>query len=187
MKKRRPSRVKNLIGKKSGALTVVERAPDKKSWTMWKCICDCGNEHITYSTHLIRWNVTSCGCQSRKAGKDHASWTGFGEISGNKWNSIRRVTHKRKSRLKVSFDIDIEYAWKLFLDQNRKCALSGVDIYFAKTQNGDCTASLDRKDSKLGYTKENVQWVHKDVNRMKNIFEQQYFVSVCRKVAERNV
>ena len=29
-----------------------------------------------------------------------------------------------------------------------------------------------------------MQWVHKDVNIMKNIFSQEYFVNICRLVAK---
>lgn len=49
---------------------------------------------------------------------------------------------------------------------------------------GGGTASLDRKDNTRGYTLNNVQWVHKDVNIMKNTFDRDYFVSMCRRVAE---
>ena len=147
----RKSRVKDLSGQKIGKLLVLERAPNKKSWTMWKCLCDCGNEHITYSTHLMRKNVTSCGCDAHKKGSDHLQWTGCGEISGQRWNSIRRLTSKRKSRLKVPFEIDIEYAWDLFLKQNRKCALTGQELYFKNFCADDTTASLDRIDCKSGY------------------------------------
>jgi hypothetical protein len=44
------------------------------------------------------------------------------------------------------------------------------------------TASLDRIDSKVGYTKNNVQWVHKDVNNAKQDFEEDYFFNMCREV-----
>lgn len=33
-----------------------------------------------------------------------------------------------------------------------------------------------------GYVKGNVQWVHKDINLMKNALDQEYFVNLCTKV-----
>jgi len=51
-------------------------------------------------------------------------------------------------------------------------------------ERGD--ASLDRIDNSKGYHLNNVQWVHKDVNRMKWIFEQDYFIKLCNKVSEYN-
>lgn len=41
----------------------------------------------------------------------------------------------------------------------------------------------NRKNSSLGYTTENVQWVHKDINRMKSDFSDNYFIEMCSNVA----
>lgn len=38
-------------------------------------------------------------------------------------------------------------------------------------------------DSNIGYEPNNVQWVHKDVNKMKWAFDQQHFIDVCIKIA----
>jgi len=74
--------------------------------------------------------------------------------------------------------------WELFEKQNKKCALSGMPLEFPKDRNPHGgTASLDRINSDGDYTLDNVQWVHKDINRLKNVFEQQYFIELCHKVA----
>lgn len=65
------------------------------------------------------------------------------------------------------------------MKQHRKCNLSGVELEFDKTNS----ASLDRIDNTKGYTLENVQWVHKDINRMKNVFSQDYFIDMCHRIA----
>jgi len=60
------------------------------------------------------------------------------------------------------FGVTIEEAWQVFLAQDKKCAISGVELKFAKNYMKDPTsqtASLDRKDSAKDYTPENVQWV----------------------------
>lgn len=96
------------------------------------------------------------------------------------------------------FDFNIlttEYLWGLFELQNRKCALTGVDLCFhnlkrhdPKTYNGNChpdsngTASLDRIDSSKGYVIGNVQWVHKDINIMKLDHSVDYFIKLCEMV-----
>src|SRR5437868_1347514 len=65
-------------------------------------------------------------------------------------------------------DITPEEAWQLFLDQNRKCALSGMKLMFkSRWDANDGTASLDRMDSNGDYTIDNVQWIHKDINLIK--------------------
>jgi len=78
----------------------------------------------------------------------------------------------------LKFDLDIVWAWNLYKKQNKKCALTGLPIGFGK-HNEETTASLDRINSFNGYVNGNVQWVHKDVNVMKNIFPVKYFVSMC--------
>jgi hypothetical protein len=42
------------------------------------------------------------------------------------------------------------------------------------------TASLDRIDSTKGYIKGNIQWVHKDVNKMKWNWNQSNFINWCK-------
>lgn len=180
-------RLNDLSGKRFGLLRVVSRAHNKKSWTMWNCQCDCGRDIVAYSTHLLRGNTKSCGCKQSAAGAEHVQWEGYGEISGQRWAEIqRRSLSLRSSRLNHTFSITIEYAWELFLLQNRKCALTGQTLTFSKT-NADrsATASLDRIDSSKGYEPGNVQWVHKDVNRMKNVFPQDYFIATCQLVARK--
>jgi len=72
----------------------------------------------------------------------------------------------------------------LYERQNRKCAISGLPIVFGK-HNTETTASLDRIDSAIGYEKDNIQWVHKDVNIMKNIFPLEYFLGMCKKITDK--
>lgn len=84
----------------------------------------------------------------------------------------------------------MEYVWKLYEEQDKKCALTGMDISFAKTKKGhatgETTASLDRIDPSRGYTEGNVQWVHKWVNIIKWDFTQEEFLDICKMVVEHN-
>ena len=48
------------------------------------------------------------------------------------------------------------------------------------------TASLDRIDSSRGYTLDNIQWVHKDLNKMKTNYPNDYFIKMCKYVANNN-
>lgn len=97
-----------------------------------------------------------------------------------------------------SFEVSIEYLWELFEKQEHKCALSGVELHLfkkgvpilKKTKNSSSNidfsafnASLDRIDSAGNYTEDNVQWVHRDVNFMKHVFDQDYFINVCTNIA----
>lgn len=125
---------------------------------------------------------TSSEQSSKRKRSKNTQWTGFGEICGRHWKSIM---YSAKSR-KIHFDLTIEYTWNLFLSQKRKCALSGIPISFADSDsnyiNGMRNASLDRIDSKIGYIVGNVQWVDKEINRMKGSLSQEDFIVLCQKV-----
>jgi len=78
--------------------------------------------------------------------------------------------------------------WGLFLNQDRKCALSGLPLVFGANHGKiEGTASLDRIDSSKGYTIDNVQWVHKIVNLMKQDSSDEEFVKMCRIVSNHNI
>jgi hypothetical protein len=71
--------------------------------------------------------------------------------------------------------------WDLFLKQDRRCALSGVVLCFCPTRKEKhlTTASLDRINSNDGYIAGNVQWIHKDLNKMKSDFSEDRFIELC--------
>lgn len=181
------------VGKQINGITILGRVEKDKSsrkWTKLKCRCHCGKYFEPWFTHIIRGNTKSCGClQKSNFGQFHHQWKGCGAISGQTWNVISGLSRKkqRKGRENLPFEITIEEAWELYLKQDCKCALSGVPIEFPKTNYGVRTASLDRIDCKKGYVLENVQWVHKDVNRMKNVYSQDYFLETCRRIAETHL
>jgi hypothetical protein len=121
-----------------------------------------------------------------KAGNASRFWSGCGGLSGAKWAVIRNRYKYRKSRSFHDFDITVEYAWALYEKQGGKCALTGLPIELGHKQTDPSTASLDRINSKIGYVEGNVQWIHKDINKMKNIFDQDYFIEMCKRVADHS-
>ena len=174
------------IGNKFGKLLAIEEVEERKSGGIrYKCLCDCGNTHEVFATHLRRGLITHCGC-SRVKGAKHHQWSGVGEISGEFWWShvVRNANGSKlnnRERKPKELTLTIQEAWNLFLNQNRKCALSGIELTFpSKWKDKSWTASLDRIDSSKGYVLGNVQWVHKDVNIMKNKFNQDYFTETCK-------
>jgi hypothetical protein len=95
-------------------------------------------------------------------------------------NIVRSALGVKSGRSRLEITITKKYIEKLFFKQDQKCAISGVSISLGRN------ASLDRINSSLGYTKENVQWVHKDVNLMKGMFSEEYFKEVCEHVYNYN-
>ena len=189
-------RFKDLSNKTIGEYFIICRAPNSKGGaTMFWAECSCGRIEKKCSTHIVRGKSNMCHqCSMDKLSKE--SFEGVGDISYAYWTNLQRhaagVTVKRKSRRIKRFEITIEQAWELFLKQDNKCALSGVPLKFVtigrsnRQRLKEQTASLDRIDSNGHYTIDNVQWVHKDVNRMKNVYEQEYFIDMCKNIANNN-
>ena len=182
------------IGDMIGRILVKEKIKNKNNekTIFWKCECQCENKkEIIYSSHVLRASIgtqKSCGCLNNPSGNQHPSYKGYKEITGRFFNSIKRGAVSRK----LIFNITIEKIWDLFEKQNRKCALSNIPIQFGIGNNKkskkykDRTASLDRIDSSKGYIYSNIQWIHKDINYMKRYYKQQYFIDLCKKIAENN-
>ena len=137
------------------------------------CLCECGNKIEIRSCHFGR--NKSCGCAKNKKGENSSTFSGYKEIYGRQWWQIKRNTEKRS----IDFKLTIEEAWALYEKQGRLCKLTGQPIYFGSK---NWTASLDRIDSNKNYTLENVQWVHKDINKIKMDLSTDYFKQLCKMV-----
>lgn len=167
-------------GKQIGRLIVISKSDNNRRKPYWLCKCECGNiKDISHDS--LCHGTQSCGCFSAEVTSKRLSKK-VGDITKGMWNSLLNGAISRN----FEFNITMEYGWELFLKQNKKCNLTGVDISFGKTFydriNGLTTASLDRIDSSKGYIEGNVQWVHKNLNRMKWDFDQSYFIEMCSRV-----
>jgi hypothetical protein len=178
--------INNLLGVFFGKLEVIELIPPKIKRQPWKfkCKChECGSEKIILNAYGLKSRLnTTCGCikiEMRKR-KNSPSFKGYEEISGTFWHIVERNAKQRN----IKFDVKIEDAWYLFLKQDRKCALSGIDITFGTSNYDETTASLDRIDSDKDYSIDNIQWVHKTLNFMKNNLSEDIFIYYCNKVIE---
>lgn len=158
-------------GDKYGKLTLLKRSVKPPyHHVYWECLCECGRKKKIQQGSLRNGDTKSCGCSRTLTQEQSISKT-----IRKQWYSIKNGAKKRKLKLEVTQEIILDLLQK----QNFKCALSGQDI--DKT-----SASLDRIDSKDGYTMSNIQWVHKDVNRMKNVFDQNYFIDTCKAICEKS-
>ena len=168
-------------------LTVTEETHITKKNKLYKCICDCGNFRYHTKQNLLSGTLISCGCYKEKNyGKRHKNWRGKGQISLTFFDRIKMVASTRS----IPFEITIDDVAELFEKQEGKCALSGLPLLLpskSKQVNGKYrTASLDRINSNLPYQKDNIQWVHKDVNMMKQQFSTEHFLELCSKIHNFN-
>ena len=174
----------DLSDKVFGMLKVIGFSHNYHRHRYWLCKCECGKEKVIAQDPLVIGRVISCGCSKKRIQNKHKSWTGYGEISGQYYNKIKVKALSRKQKRR--FDVSIEYLWELFLKQERKCALTNLPLAFGSLKlKQNQTASLDRIDSSNGYIIGNVQWVHKDINWMKNDFDQEKFIEYCLLVAKK--
>lgn len=153
---------------------------DQKGHRIWQLQCDCGNQYNARTESLNSGNTKSCGCLPLRLGKEHPHYKGHGDLSGDYWSKLQRGAQSRN----IQFDISIETAWQLYLDQEKKCALTGWAIELSDSNKKEQTASLDRKDSNGNYTHDNIQWVHKDVNRIKQHYSQAYLFDICEAIIQ---
>lgn len=160
------------------------KKPNNKN-IYWYCECECGGTCVVVSGHLGSGAIRSCGCLSKEAHVEltKRKFKGICDLSCTFFTQIFRGAKKRN----LEFTITKEYIWDLFISQNKKCALSGVDIDLHPLRNTSIqTASLDRIDSSLGYIEGNVQWVHKNLNIMKSNLPLDDFINWCNLVVQHN-
>lgn len=148
-------------GNRYGRLVVVQRAgstPQGKA--QWLCECDCGQETVVNGQYLRDGHTTSCGCRQNEGL--------LGDVA-----AFRQVL-----RMYVSGAKERGLEWALTNDQFREltsgpCHYCGAEpsqeppkphrlVYDTYIHSG-----LDRKDSTLGYTPENVVPCCTICNRMK--------------------
>lgn len=175
-------KTKDLTNQKFGSLTVIKQVKGDGDCAKWQCKCDCGNLHLVKSPYLRRGEIKSCGnC------KEHWNWQGVGELSGHYYSTLIQNAKKRN----LEFNISKQFLWNLFLKQNRKCSLSGEQIFFKRSygtkNNNEQTASLDRIDNSKGYIESNVQWVHKDINRIKREYNEDIFLEWVYKIYRNKI
>ena len=174
-----------MVGNRYAKLVVLSLFDkiDRKHTLRWNCKCDCGNLTIVRGNDLRAGKIKSCGSNHHPCGQTNPRWRGCGDLSHSYFKSLERNATRRN----ISFGITIEYAWHLFLKQNKRCAISGEILTFSTARKvADGTASLDRVDNTKGYIEDNVQWVHKVVNYMKWTHLNEDLILWCKKIAHFN-
>lgn len=163
----------------------------KLGLVIWECRCDCGTVKNIVGSKLKRGYTKSCGCfkneNLKHEGTNHPSWDGYQEISKTFYSRMTSAAQKRG----WEWNISIEYLWNLFVQQDRKCAVTGIILVMPihlrqLSKRNQITASLDRIDPRKGYIDGNVQWVCKRVNYMKHTQTDEMFLAFVKVIYEHN-
>lgn len=151
---------------------------------MYQRLCSGCNKELVYKTksNFERSEATKSQCRqctntrinktiSRK-GSDNSAWAGYKDVPGKVFSRLANGAKQRK----LSFEITIEDIYKQYLKQDKRCAFTSVPLQFG------LDASVDRIDSSTGYTKYNIQIVHKTLNMMKKDLPNDIFIAWCKMV-----
>lgn len=182
------AKLKDLTGQTFCKWTVLGQSasryitPDKRKYILWRCRCECGAEADVLGSHLV----------GRKSGRCRAckyeQMKLLGRMPATLWH--RMISNARARGILVSPDLTRDNLRELFDRQRGRCALTGLPIHFAtdsrQRRTGDITASLDRIDSTKGYEIGNVQWLHRDVNKMKMDLTTERLIELCALIGKCN-
>ena len=137
---------------------------------IWQCLSCNGSFGPSSISHMKR----SAKCIKCNSGENSGRWKGYKQITGV-WLHQYQYDAKKRG---LSWNLDAEYLWSVWETQQGKCIYTGIELSHGST------ASLDRRDNALGYVEGNVQWVHRDINRMKSDFTESRFLQLCKEVNE---
>lgn len=159
---------------------------------MYRVQCDCGNIEIKRTDHVKNGRTKMCkSCASKLTSIRYPMpihRTGYGNLSGTHVMAIKHGALRRG----LDFKVNAKYLWELFIKQKSLCAITGIPITLSldikdNNVNWDViTASLDRIDSSLGYVPNNVWWVHKKINKLKNNFSLQELLYWSKLIVEKH-
>ena len=133
---------------------------------------------ITRRDHAVRLSQYRCKTCSNKNNHPQGEFKNI-RIS---WFNKFKLSAQNRSLL---WELDIEDIANLLAKQNSLCVLSGVRLV-ANGRFDEITASIDRIDNSLGYAKDNIQLVHKQVNMMRGSLPVPDFIGLCKLVSGLN-
>ncbi len=181
----------DLVGKQFGLLT-VQKYLGKNTY---QCVCQCGTIKNITRKALIS-NIQTCKSKQCRTNLRYQKLNNLNKnysiipwsqkelknitIANTKWERTKRDASARS----IYFDITKKEAEEKFKEQQGLCKLSGIRLEINTQNITNITASLDRIDSTKNYTIDNIQWIHKFINKMKTNYDQNLFIDLCCKVSQ---
>lgn len=179
-------KIEDWVSKQFGLWIVLGFShTDEKNQQYWICRCrGCGLEKPIRTSTLFRTLNRSCSrCRPQsKDLKNSPYWKGGEFISASQISLMKNSANRRS----IPFNITIEELERKWKEQNGKCAYTNELLTLpSNTRDKDFNASVDRIDSKLPYSYDNIHWVIKDVNLMKMSLKEDRFLELCKKIAKK--
>lgn len=166
---------------KSQCLDIIKEDGNIGRYVAVLCRCKCGNIIRCKKTLVKNGRKKSCGCLNTEA--EFVSK----HIMRMFWTALLLNAKYRNIEIEIEpSDLD-----QIIEKQNFKCNISNLDITLPKNSKEflnerHWTASIDRINSSDSYNIKNIQFVHKDINRMKMNLNQELFIQYCKLIAANN-
>lgn len=153
------------------SLTLVRRLPKDTSYSganQYRALvaCTCGAEYETgFYSYKKYSSCRRCAYDSRTVA-DRVSQTFLGRV--------QRAAVRRN----IDFSLTLDEANEVLSRQGNRCVYTGREL--ETLPKADVNFSLDRVDSSMGYSIDNVQFVYKPINVMKHVLTDEDFVNnIC--------
>lgn len=167
-------------GDRYGRLVIVGiEGKDRHKNNIYRCKCDCGNTAFVRGNNLTSGNTRSCGCLSREVKNAQRPPQNRGVI-----NQII-LQYKRHAR-------ERGFSWELTFDDVSRIIQSPCVYCGAERSNHRVTKNckegfdhngIDRVDSSMGYSRENVVPCCKICNMTKRDMKQKDFILWLQRAA----
>lgn len=182
----------DLTGRKFEKLTVLHRVASistakRKYITMWKCLCECGKEKEVRSYSLLSGNTKSCGCIQKKKASENGKLK-LKPDSARERNLVYKAYKRRAKAKKIDFVISYEEFVLLMKKPCVYCGENDSNSYRKRYEQGFLRYNgVDRKDSNLGYTLDNIFTCCAQCNYMKLDYTEKEFFAKIEKIYNNRI